>query len=193
MEEVIQSLEPQAQGGSLKRSKKVLIPIDETVTLESKSLDEEAHHTLRPSDLATLKTIATAIGKDGLSLQEACVIANVDYEHFKLMASQYPVILKIVKVKEIEYKHMLLRSLAVKARSGDDKMSQWLLERKFPDEYGSGKRGQGDSDSDLLGMAISFIQESGDNETLVRQQVKVATVRKVSGASEIKRLQSFLS
>lgn len=194
MEEIETTLEAQPHGGALKRKKKELIPIDESTTLESQSLDEEAAKVLSEQDNATLKTIAKAVGKDGLSLQEACVIANVDFENFKRKAEEFPVILKIVRMKETEYKHMLLRALAVKARSGDDKMAMWLLERRYPEEFGSSKsRGDAGGDGDLLGMAISFIQESGDRDTLVRKQVVVKGVKKVSGSSEIKQLQSFLN
>lgn len=182
---------PRATGG---KKTKTLVPIDESTTLESQSLDEEAQRVLTPENFSTLKTIAKAVGKDGLSLEEACVIANVEFENFKRLAEQFPIIIKIVKVKETEYKHMLLRALATKARSGDDKMAQWLLERKYPEEYGGGKRGPGgESEADLLGMAISFVQESQDSQPIVRKQIEIRAVRRAGATSEVKKLQSFLS
>lgn len=188
------TLEPQPQGGALKRSKKELVPIDETPTLAAASLDTEAQATLTPQDYSILKTIASAIGKDGLQLNEACMIANVSTDTFRQMAEKFPIIQRVISIKEIEYKHMLLRALSKRARSGDDKVSQWLLESRYPEEFGSKRQRKGSDDSDLLGAAISFIQESGDRDHLVRKEVRLGTLRKkVDADPEVRQLKSFLS
>lgn len=173
-------------------------PVVEEESLESLSLTDEARRSLKEEDFKTLQKIAVNVGKDGMTLEEACVLANVDYENLKAQAIKFPVILKIVRMKELEYKKMLLKTISQKARSGDDKLALWLLERRHPEEYGGGKRGNGGGDGggqDLLGMAIDFIQSAGDKEPIVRKQLRVGVVKKSTPHiknSEAKKLQGFL-
>jgi len=97
-----------------------------------------------------------------LPLEDACKLADVDIDHYKELYEKNKIIKKILDKKELEYKKDLLYTLSVKARSGDDKLAQWLLERRFPSEF-SNKKSPPSGDEDMLAMAIKFIQKGGDN------------------------------
>lgn len=170
-------------------------PPEETESLESLSLTNEARDSLSSDDFKTMQKIAVSIGKDGMTVEEACVLANVDYENLKEKSEKYPIIQKIIRMKEFEYKRMLKKTLSQRARGGDDKVAQWLLESRYPEEFSAGKKkGGGENGEDLLGMAIDFIQNSGDSQTLVRKQVVVskrsATPRTPN--SDVQKLKAFL-
>lgn len=176
-----------------------VIETPEEPSLESQSLESEAIKLLTLKDYEILKSMCVAIGKDGMTVEEACRLANVPHEHFKSLAAKHPIIGKIISLKELEYKRSLLKSLSAKARSGDDKISQWLLEKRYPDEFGSKKKGGGGSeDADPLGSVIAFIQEHGDTSGIIQRRtaivaVPAATKKPVGGNPLIHKLQTFLS
>lgn len=191
------SLEPQPNGGSLKRSKKIeQLPVKYEPSLESKRLTKQMEEELTVEDAETVNTICMLIGEDGLKLDEACRVGNVELSMLKLKIQQFPIIAKLLTVKESEYKHMLIRQMSIRARSGDDKAAQWLLAARYPDEFGDKKaRGGGEEGMDLMAQAISFIQESGDSEPVVRKSASLIHIRRVNQpeSKEVKTLKQFLS
>lgn len=143
---------------------------DQSLDLSSASLEEQARERLKPDTLRKLKKIAYYTAKVGLPLDEACMLVDVDFEKFQEEMKLEPLIGKIIRVKELEFKKDMLHTLTAKARSGDDKLAQWLLEKKFPDEYGPKKGGGGGGDNqDIIFEAIRFIRKNGDNAALVSE------------------------
>jgi hypothetical protein len=119
----------------------------------------------------------------GLPLPEACMIVGVDFEKLSILMKNDPIIERLIKTKNIEYKRSLLKTVSTKAKT-DEKMSQWLLQARYPDEFnprkGSAGAGGGDS-SDLLGVAIEFIQKSGDSTPLVTERSgKITMVKRTT-------------
>lgn len=157
--------------------------VDEDISSESRSLSELAKEKLTPEQLAQLKRIAYYVNQVGLSLEESCKLIDVEYDYFvKLMESQ-PFVRRIIEMKELEYKKDLMLTLSRKARTGDDKLAQWLLERKYPDQF-STKRPKGDGDGDMLVEAIRFIQKSGDATPMVNETSGQAIVIRKGGEVE---------
>ena len=142
---------------------------DQSLELTSSSLEQQAQTKLKPAMLRVLKKIAYYTAKVGLPLDEACMLVDVDYEKFKEEMKIEPLLAKIIRMKELEFKKDMLHTLSAKARSGDDKLAQWLLEKKFPDEYGTKKGPSGGDGQDILFEAIRFIRRSGDNAPLVNE------------------------
>ena len=125
--------------------------------------------------LTIIKKIAGYIGTQGMTIKDACLLADFDGKKFDSLLKKYPIIGKLIQLKELEYKRDLLSTLSMKARSGDDKLSLWLLERRFPDEYGrtdGRKKGEGDGDQNIFEKAIVFIQQHGDSNPLVNPKSK---------------------
>lgn len=142
--------------------------------------------------VSQLQNIVYYTSKVGLSLEDACKLADFDYEEFKAIVDSNRLVRGILEKKELEYKKDLLHTLSAKARSGDDKLAQWLLERRFP-EFSTKNKGQG-NDEDLLGMAISFIQKSGNSTPLVSETSgKAFIIRKTGdGKTWKEKLQGIL-
>ncbi len=148
--------------------------------LQSQTLEAQASSELSPAELKIVKKIAYYISKVGLPLDEACLLVDVDFDWFGNLIKTTPVVRKIVQMKEIEYKKDLLKTLSQQGRGGDDKLAQWLLERRYPDQYGTKKnKGGGDDEGSMLREAIMFIQKSGDMVGIVRETSGKPLVKKV--------------
>lgn len=133
----------------------------EISALEATDVAKEAEKTLSFHQLRILKRIAYYVGKVGIELDEACELIGVDPMKFGEEMASYPIMRKIIDMKELEYKKDLMATLSVKARAGDDKLAQWLLETKDPDKYGRRKKGDPDGAlHDLMATAIEFVQSS---------------------------------
>lgn len=168
--------------------------------LSLSSLEEEAKKELPERELHMMRLISFRIAKNGMTAEEACYLEGIDYDFINGLITKYPIISKIIRVKELEFKSKLLRNVANKAFSGDDKLAQWLLEKRYPEEYGSNKnRPRDPEESDLVATAINFVQESGDNTPLVnRKSVSAITIKRsikspvTPPLSDIDRLRRFL-
>lgn len=169
--------------------------LEKTFELESQTLKEQLESQVEEPLLKNTKRLAYYIGRVGLSLDEACVLTDMDPEWFLNQMKLNPVIEKVIKIKELEYKKDLLSTLSRKARGGDDKMSMWLLERRYPGEFGTRKRADGSSsDGDLIFEAIEFIQKNGDNTPLVGETSgRAISVRKGGNKNLVQKVQDILS
>lgn len=136
--------------------------------LESLSLQKECEARFDAATLTALKKITYYITAVGFSIEEACTLSNVDPEKFKFLMETEPLIQKVIRIKELEYKRGLMHTVSARAKDGDDKLAQWLLERRFPEEFG-GKKGGGGTERDILFEAIEFIQKSGDRNPLIKE------------------------
>lgn len=140
------------------------------VQLYVESIIVQVEELVPPQILGKVKQISEYIGSKGMTVRDACLLTDFDEEKFKMLVTEYPIISKLIQLKELEYKRDLLSTLSRKARSGDDKLAQWLLERRFPDEYGKidgRKKGDDGSDQNIFEKAIVFIQQHGDSKPLV--------------------------
>lgn len=162
--------------------------------VEIKSLEEQAEAEL-PEDLfVALRKISFQLSKNGMRLEEACLLANYDYNRFQDYLDSNPLVSRIIDVKELQYKRDLMETLSDKARSGDDKLAQWLLERRYPEEFGSKKKAPDSDDGNILVQAIEYIQRRGDNDPLVSETSARAIVIKKDGSGEvIKKLEDVLN
>lgn len=185
-------------------SEKGLTVPDEELALEEDEMEEaqiikdaqlevekKITDTFNPRFVKTLKRLSYYLSKIGLPFDEACKMVRYDGAKMREIIKLYPVIQELIELKELEYKAELMGTVSSKARSGNDKLAQWLLETRFPNEFGSKKKGTPESE-DMLGAAISFIQQSGDSSSLVRrdqQSGRAVIFGKGAGAAEVaKRL-----
>lgn len=161
--------------------------IDEKgLALDSRTLEEQAKAELDPELLTKIKKICYYIAENGLDLEEACMLSDIDYEKFKNILLESDLVQKIINMKSLQYKKGLLYIISQKAREGDDKLALWLLERRYPSEYGSGKKspqGGDEGDLDIVAEAIEFVQTTGDNTPMVKTTSARGIVIKKGGAS----------
>lgn len=153
--------------------------------LSVQSLEAEAKTSLTPLQLTRLKKIAYYVSKIGLPLNEACILVDVDFDKFEEERKLNPLIDKIIRMKELEFKKDMLHVVTQQARSGDDKMAMALLEKRFPDEFGDKKRGKpGDNGGDMILEAYRIIKKGGDASPLVQAASGVPIVVRRSSASK---------
>jgi len=156
--------------------------------LESLSMQREveAKFATDPSIITALKKITYYVSQVGFSIEEACTLSNVEFEKFKLLMDTEPLVKRVIRIKELEYKKGLMHTVSVRASGGDDKLAQWLLERRFPEEFANSKKGQGPTEKDILFEAIEFIQKSGDRSPLIRETSGRAVAIRVSSTNSPK-------
>lgn len=150
----------------------------QNLELSSVSLEAQAKEKLPPSTILILKKIAYYTSKVGLPLSEACLLVDINYEQFLEDIKLEPIIGKIIRVKELEFKKDMLHVLTQKARNGDDKLAQWLLEKKFPEEFNDKRRPANDDNNDILFEAIRFIRKNGDSAPLVGEFSGTSVIKK---------------
>ena len=158
----------------VKPEKNVVQPpstLDETEQ-EFASIEEEMLDTFAPKFVKMIKRLVYEVATVGLSEEEACVIVNYDYAKLTELKKKHNIVRRLFDMKNLEYKRGLMKTLSNKARNGDEKLSQWLLESRYPNEFnrrkGGGGGGEGGGD-DLLGQAIEFIQKTTATDGLITE------------------------
>lgn len=150
----------------------VINPLDEFTQAISRVEDEVEKQF--PADLTrVLKKIAYEVGVVGLTEAEACMISDYSHEKFVALKAQYPIVQRLMEVKDLEYKRNLLKSISARAGT-DDKVAMWLLEAKYPTEFNRRKGAGGGKDdkdpADLVGAAIEFVRKSSGANGLISEE-----------------------
>ncbi len=165
--------------------------------IRSTALETEIEKKYSPQMLDTFKRLSYEITVIGLQLQEACTIVGVEYEKLVVMMRDDPLVERMIRIKDLEYKRKLLKTVSTKAGT-DDKIAMGLLQARYPNEFNP-RKGAGpndpDSSDDLLGMAIEFVQKSGDKSPLVTEKsAKITVVKrtKSENADVLKRIGEIL-
>lgn len=131
---------------------------------------------LDPALLKKLKRLVYYTSKVGLNREEACKLVDLDFSFFEKLVESNRAVSTVIEKKDLEYKKDLLYTLSQKARGGDDKLAQWLLERRYPGEFSTKRAGTLDGEQDLLFQAISFVQKNGDSSGLISEASGQAVV-----------------
>lgn len=140
--------------------------------LTANNIKKQAEKELTAGQLNVLKRIAYYVGKVGLDLHESCILLGLDPDKFREEMKIHPIIGTIITMKEIEFKKDMLATLSARGRGGDDKIAQWLLEKKDPDNYGKQKKGN-DGATDPMAAVLEFVQTT--------EQPAHGLVKKTSG------------
>lgn len=167
------------------------------VNIRAESLEQSLQEKYNDEFIKLLKRLAYEIAVVGLPLNEACMIVGIDPERLKMVMLQDDLVEQMIKNKDLEYKRSLLIPLSEKAKT-DERVSQWLLERRYPDEFNS-RKGNAPQDQNtgdnLLSMAVEFIQKSGDNTPLVNEKsAKITIVKRTRDENKefLKKIGSIL-
>ena len=161
----------------------IVIPTEEDNILEGTitSLNEKLKADYVPSWYKAFVNISYEVSRVGLPLKEACILNDVDYEQFLQMMEKDPNIKQLIDKKTLEYKRSLLKVVSHKATT-DDKIALDLLMARFPDEFNK-RKGSASNDgegSNVVNMAINFIQQNGDKKPLVASGSGKATAVEVT-------------
>jgi len=140
-------------------------------------------------DAILLGRIAYQIFNMGLTIRESCIIIGFNSDRFEKVMADFPFVKEIIDRKIIEYKKALLQPLVIKAKEGNDKLAQWLLEKRFPDEFGSGNNKPNKdelADANIFALAIKEIQRGDDN--LISEKSGKAFIIQKTKSKDIKQV-----
>lgn len=141
---------------------------DKDLEEEASSLGAQIEKNYDERFVKLIKRLAYYLSKVGLPFEEACQILDVEPLEFEAKIENDPLLVRLMKLKELEYKKDLLATISSRARQGDDKLAMWLLEKRFPEEFNKRKGGEGPgSSTDDMTTVLEFIQETSDKNPLV--------------------------
>ena len=139
----------------------------DNLEIESDQIYFDLEKKLTKTQLELIKKISYNISQVGLPIEEACLVAGIDFEKFKKAVESDMALARLIKLKRLVYKYRLLKTMNKRAlEKNDEKMAQVLLEMAFPEEFGKNKRTITDN-TDPIRDAINFINQNGDNNPLV--------------------------
>lgn len=144
--------------------------------IQRQSIESELAAKYSEQMVKLFKRLSYELAVIGLPLEDACLIVGLDFEKVQNLINTDATVERLIKLKDLEYKRGLLEVVSVKSKT-DDKLSMWMLERRYPSEFNSRKGGgdKGDEAGDnIVKQAITFIQVNGDNSPLVSRKSGVA-------------------
>jgi len=174
-----------------------VLQVDETEE-EFLSLEKELEEKFSREFIRVLKRLSYEVAVVGLSEKEACLIVGYDYEKLVAKKQEEVLVQRLFDMKALEYKRGLMKTLSEKARKGDDKLAQWLLEAKDPETFNRRKGaggGNDDTGEGMLGAAIEFVRKSTLPSGIVREEAGRAFVigGALKGAEVPKDIRATLS
>ncbi len=177
------------QGGEVS-----LVPAEESefeegkdiITLEREQIEKKILEMFSEANVKIIKRIAYYISKVGHTLEEACKLCRIEPLAFKAQMAAFPILSEFIQLKELEYKSSLMEVVSSKARS-NDKVAQWLLESKYPDEFNRKKTtGDGEGGGEyFIAAGIEFVLQTGDSSPIVSKEAGRAFVISRTGGKEI--------
>jgi len=160
----------------------------EDLLADQKKIDEKLKTEFPPEFVQVLKRLAYYLSTVGLDFTEACTMIRFDPKDMEAKIKEFPIIQEMIDLKELEYKVSLIKTVSGKAIDGkDEKLAQWLLERRFPSEFNP-KKGTGASihePGQELAAVVEFIQKSNDSSPLVKETSGRAFVFKSNSGEDI--------
>ena len=142
--------------------------------IQRQSIESELAAKYSEQMVKLFKRLSYELAVIGLPLEDACLIVGLDFEKVQNLINTDKTVERLIQLKDLEYKRGLLEVVSVKSKT-DDKLSMWMLERRYPSEFNP-KKGSGDKDGDMgdniVKQAITFIQVNGDNAPLVARKAK---------------------
>lgn len=158
--------------------------IPEEFRIEDETLNQKIKEKFNDVFVSLLKKIAYEVSVIGLSEEEACLINDYDYGKFLALKQNEPLVSQMFEKKNVEYKRSLLKPLSEKAKT-DDKLAQWLLQARFPEDFNR-KGKNSDQNEDMLGAAISWIQKNDSNGIVQETSGKAFILKKPTENEELK-------
>lgn len=144
---------------------------DDALTNAAENFDSLMQLGLSAEDYKKIKIIGSFLSQ-GLSLEECCVLAMIDYDRFKIILDDQAPVRSFIRFKEVAYKARLLKVMTLSAIDGKQvKSAGYLLENKFRDEFGKKANNENDRPMDILEAAIDFVRDNGDSQAIVKPQV----------------------
>lgn len=121
---------------------------------------DEVRSSIPQDTFLRLLALCKHLKEDGLSIEEAATASRFPIPTLNDLFAAYPSTKEMVDLSILDYKKVLLASVNKEAPT-NPKMAQWLLERKFREEFSSSSRSTQSSQSgDAFEEAIIFIRKN---------------------------------
>lgn len=119
---------------------------------------------------------------EGLSEQESCLMSGISWEDFETLKQRSPSLVDLINKKKIEFKRKHLLNIGKK---DDAKMSQWLLEKILPEQFGAKKVAE--TPANIFAVLIKEIQTQ--NDRLITEPKKIESEsRTISSTPSIQEI-----
>lgn len=129
------------------------------------SLEKLVEKALDPTTVKKLKSISFYLSEVGLTFEEACLLSRIRPQDASILVNKYPALKELLTIKELQFKAAMLSTVSKRAKDGNDKQANWLLERRYPLEFSEkAKKAVDPVSADKLSVAINFIRNSANNE-----------------------------
>jgi hypothetical protein len=93
---------------------------------------------------------------EGMSEPEACILAGINFQELQLAKEGSDIIRDFIEKKQTEF---IRNHLVEIQKNKSEKNSMWMLEKLFPDRFGTKVRGGGDNNTiNIIGTIIKQIQ-----------------------------------
>jgi len=112
--------------------------------------------------------------QEGLDDYEAAVLAGYAPVHAQELRKSSKEYRDYVEMQTIKFKRKHLQLVNGKS---DAKTSQWLLEKRFPNEYGSAKRGGGDGEGSSPSVLTAILRTIQRQDNNVISETRVLSVQ----------------
>ena len=110
---------------------------------------------------------------NGMSERDALILTEWSYDDYKDFKDKNQRFAQVVERKKIEYKHSLIKPVSIEAQK-DPKTAQWMLERQYPEEFGtSQKRRIDDNPTNPVAVIINQIQNSSTSVHMPNKVKKI--------------------
>jgi len=144
--------------------------IDEAIADNAENFIDALQRSLSPGELVQLQTIGAFI-MTGMLLDEACLLAKKNPEHFKADMEADINLKTYITFKLVCYKAKLIRVISGRAIDGNDKSAQYLLEARFPSEFKikAYDPSEAPRENSVLEEGVRYVRENGDSMPLVNE------------------------
>lgn len=104
---------------------------------------------------------------DGMSLDDALVLADCEVEFFNNYQKNNPAYAKLVVKKQVEYKHRVVKAINEALNKKDPKIAQWIAEAKYSSEYSKKRNKDGEGVRNPITNIINLIQSGRAGEIVL--------------------------
>ena len=143
-----------------------------------------------PDRLRAIKEIALNIKTTGMSTSDSALLSRVTDDELAEWEVTIPEIAVLFRLRRLEHKQSLLRTLYTQATVNNDvKITQYLLEKNFSDEFDSSvkreiaKKKPSESNENVLEELKDFVRSSAPQSPVSETSNHTADELKVSDSS----------
>jgi len=153
-----------------------LLGADKPIETKLTGLIETLERRLSPRELRQVQEIGHSIGRVGVTLRDACLLARVEKPILDEMVGRIPDVQVYFDLKRTEYKYKLMEIVSDQALSNKDvKTAAQLLELQFAEEFNPSVKKEmaklnRNAEEDVMEMAILLVRRGAAQSVPINPQ-----------------------